>query len=97
MLEPVVLLVFVGAWALLGLLAFHFGHDSRDGIGRPADGPVWRRPITERLPNGRRIRPSRPALHPSAAAFAAGQRRATDHHAGQTVRHGKDGDYAMAP
>jgi hypothetical protein len=55
-MESFVLLVFVMAWSLLGVLAFRFGHDSRDGIDRPPDGALWRRPTRELKAASQRLR-----------------------------------------
>ena len=108
MLESIVLLVCVGAWAMLSLLAFHVGHDSRDGIARPADGPLWRRQVTRPRSSRQRVRRNwgrvlgrtglaRRSPRPTPAAFAVSQHRANALRAGGAEREGKDGRYAVMP
>jgi hypothetical protein len=55
-MESLILFLFVGGWVLLGVLAVRFGHDSRDGIDVPPEGPLWRRPDDKKPRQRRRCR-----------------------------------------
>jgi hypothetical protein len=43
-MEALNVLVFLGAWILLGVLANRYGHDSRDGFSDRPAGPLWHLP-----------------------------------------------------
>jgi hypothetical protein len=105
-MESFVLLGFVGAWLLLGILAIHFGHDSRDGIDRPSDGTLWHRPAREPKAASQRLRrdwgrvvrwpriPHR-SPRPVLAAYSPHRQGPKPINAGRSEAQGVEGRYAV--